>query len=262
MGYASRSKKLRRLAAERDRIITNVPEIVESIPEPEPVISTEPIAVAESGQLDVPATVTDPAKPKRRPGRPAKALRTLDRTPEAVLEPVGTDGLGLELRETQEEVLSADSDVWLTKAIEKHPTKGEGPRGRIAAWLMLRAVEPSITVKSAADKLGVSRQTLHSDIVKAVEQGWLKFDESLDQVRYQLIPKVIRNVNHFLDDGDRQVTIEMAKGTILKQFAEAEGFQENKQTTILALRLELPESTEQEPLALTGKIVAQPRQID
>ena len=209
-------------------------------------------------------TGPDKKAAKRRPGRPRKALSALDGPKEALPEPVGELGLGLGPSNPTEEVIEADSAVWLTRAVEKgQPVKHGGPRDRIAAWLMLRAVEPGITVKAAADKLGISRSTLHSDIVKAVEQGWLRFDESMDQLRYQVIPKVMRNLNHFLDDGDRQVTIEAAKGTVFKQFAEAEGLLDNKQVTILALKLEMPETPAgEQPLTLTGKIVGTPRDLD
>lgn len=259
MGRASRLKQLKRLAAERERALADVITVSEQ-PEPEPVA---PI-VTEPEPVDVSPAVPDTEEPKRRPGRPPKTLSTRDGQEETLPEPVGEFGPGLGPSDPQEEtVIEADSSVWLTKAVEKHPVKGEGPRGRIAAWLMLRAVEPNITIKDAAEKLGVSRRTLHSDIVKAVEHGWLKFDESMDQIRYQVIPKVIRNLNHFLDEGDRQVTIEAAKGTVFKQFAEAEGLQDNRQTTILALKLELPETPAgEQPLTLTGKIVGQPREID
>lgn len=214
--------------------------------------------------MDVAPAGADTKAIKRRPGRPPKTLKPLNGTEETLPQPDGGIGPGLGEANATEEVLEADNAVWLTKAQRQGaPQALGGPRERIAAWLMLRAVEPNLTVKAAAERLGVARSTLHSDIVKAVEQGWLRFDESMDQVRYQVIPKVVRNLNHFLDIGDRQVTIETAKGTVFKQFAEAEGLVDNKQVTVLALKLELPETPQgQEPLTLTGKIVGRPKEIE
>jgi len=80
----------------------------------------------------------------------------------------------------------------------------------------------------------------------------------MDQVEHLLIPKVINNLNHFLDAKDRTVTIETAKGTLFKVFQESKGISEASQT-VLALKIEQPEGMQTQ---VAGKIVGKPRIVE
>lgn len=132
-------------------------------------------------------------------------------------------------------------------------------RARIAGWLKLKLEQPDITLPEAARQLRTDRKTLNACILKAVEEGWLKFEDPISKIEYQIIPKVVRNLNRFLDEGDKTVTIETAKGTLFKAYAESKGISEAAKT-VLALKIEMPEGSLQTPL-ITGQILGAPRVV-
>lgn len=130
-------------------------------------------------------------------------------------------------------------------------------RERVAEWLKLRTDEPNITNRDAAQRLGIHPSTLSSDISKALKDGWLKLTDPLDQVEHLIIPKVLENLNYFLDARDQKVTIETAKGTIFKVFQDSKGINDAPQT-VLAIKMEQPDTSAQP----RGKIVGRPRIIE
>lgn len=145
---------------------------------------------------------------------------------------------------------------------EKYNTRDKSPRARIAMWLAVRAVEPGITNREIADRMGISVGHLRDLIYKARKEGWLQFSDPMDQIEYNIIPKVVDNLNYFLDKKDKQVTIETAKGTVFKQYQEANGLSDGSRTA-LAIKIEMPEpGTGAEPKIVAGHIVGKPRQIE
>lgn len=132
-------------------------------------------------------------------------------------------------------------------------------RARIAEWIQIRATEPELSNSDIAKRLGVAPKTLTNTIYKARKEGWLTFDDPLEEVEYGIIPKAVKNLNKFLDEGDRTVTIEVAKGTLFKQFQESKGISE-KATNIIAIRLEIPE-VGVEGIIASGKVVGTPKSV-
>lgn len=106
--------------------------------------------------------------------------------------------------------------------------------------------------------LGVSHSTLQASILKAVEEGWLKFEDPISKIEYQIVPKVVRNLAKLLDEGDKQVTLETAKGTIFKTYQESKGISDAPKT-VLALKIEMPEGDVPISTAVTGQILGTPR---
>lgn len=145
-----------------------------------------------------------------------------------------------------------NADLFVVSAAEP----AVAPRERISSWLQLKVIEPDITIAEAARKLRISSRALNASILRGVEEGWLRFEDPLSKIEYQIVPKVIRNLNRLLDEGDKNVTIETAKGTIFKQYQESKGLNEGAKT-ILALKIEMPEG-ENIP-KLTGQILGTPR---
>lgn len=153
---------------------------------------------------------------------------------------------------------------------DRYDHKDRSARGRIAEWIRLRATEPGISNKEVARRMGISPRTLGTIIYNASKEGWLKFDDPLEKVEYQIIPKVTRNLIKFLDEGNEKVTIETAKGTLFKLYQDSKGLNETSAQTVLALKIELPttptgEVVEGEVLpikAITGEIVGIPKQIE
>lgn len=133
-------------------------------------------------------------------------------------------------------------------------------KGRIADWLEMRAAEPGITNIEVAKRLGISTRTLNGYIYTANKEGWLKFEDPLDRIEYNLIPRVLDNLDYYLKQQDKQVTLETAKGTIFKIYQESKGVSEAPQT-VLALRIEQAPSDGKGEI-ITGVVVGKPRQME
>jgi hypothetical protein len=138
--------------------------------------------------------------------------------------------------------------------------ENETPRAYVARWLELRSKDPDLTIHEAARQLRISKRTLNAAIQQAVENGWLKFEDPLSRLEYEVVPKVVRNLNAWLDENDKTVTIEAAKGMVFPIYRESKGVNEAPQT-ILALKIESP-TNEQSSAVLTGQIIGAPRKIN
>ena len=150
----------------------------------------------------------------------------------------------------QTEVIDADAPL---------VTTGRTAKDRVAEWVAIRSMEPGIRNKEIARRLGIGEHHLNTLISRATREGWLKIESPLDRIEYEIIPKTVDNLNHFLDKKDKTVTIEVAKGTIFKQFQEAQGISE-RPTTVLALKIESPNyGSEPEVKIVTGTILGRPK---
>ena len=137
--------------------------------------------------------------------------------------------------------------------------KGLIARGHIAQYLYFRAIEPDITLKEVAERLDISLGVLKKHLAKARKEGWLHFEDPLERIEFEVVPKVVDNLIHFLDMQDKQVTLETAKGTVFKQYQESKGITENSMT-VLALKIEQP--TDNEPKVVAGTVVGRGRILD
>lgn len=127
-------------------------------------------------------------------------------------------------------------------------------------WLAMRSLEPTLSTKDIADRLGISVGYLRNLIYNARKDGWLSFTDPLDQIEYGIVPKVIDNLNYFLDAKDKTVTIETAKGTVFPQYKESKGISEAPHT-VLALKIEAPLPSDNVRV-IAGQIVGRPRQLE
>ena len=162
---------------------------------------------------------------------------------------------GLEPTKTPEgeEILNADIPAFVVE--------GRDARSRIAKWIEMRALEPGITNIEIAERMGIQAHTLNSMISRARRQGWLKFEDPMSKLEYEIIPKTIENLGHYLDKKDKYVTVETAKGTVFPQFKEKHGISDAP-TTVLALKIETAPRSDGELVdttVITGKIVGAPR---
>jgi hypothetical protein len=138
--------------------------------------------------------------------------------------------------------------------------ENETPRAYVARWLQLRGKDPDLTINEAARQLRIPRKTLNAAIQQAVANGWLRFEDPLSRLEFEIVPKVINNLNAWLDENDKTVTIEAAKGMVFPVYREAKGVSEAPQT-VLALKIESP-TGEQSSAIMTGQILGTPRNND
>jgi predicted transcriptional regulator len=133
-------------------------------------------------------------------------------------------------------------------------------RGRIADFITMRALDPKLTNKEIAEKLGISPTTLNNYISTAVKQGWLRFDDPISRIEHEIIPKTLDNLSHMLDEGSEKVTIEVAKGTIFHHYKESKT--EGKgPSNILVLNIETVAPPNIEVRSIKGTIVGAPKQL-
>jgi hypothetical protein len=150
-----------------------------------------------------------------------------------------------------------DLDISDVLYVDEAPTS---LRNRIVEWLKLRAEDPNITQTDAARKMGIAPKTLSAHISHATQQGWLKHIDPLARIEHEVVPKVLDNLNYYLDQRDKAVTLETAKGTVFKTFQESKGISDAPKT-VLALKIELPDHPSEQPV-MTGTVVGRPRQIE
>jgi hypothetical protein len=120
----------------------------------------------------------------------------------------------------------------------KFKTTRKNLRFHISRYVAFRATEPNLSNADIARRMGIAPNSLTVYLKRAVEQGILRFDDPIDKLEHEIIPKTLNNLSEFLDNKDKQVTIEVAKGTLFPLFREAKGLVENRQNTVLAIKFE------------------------
>ena len=136
---------------------------------------------------------------------------------------------------------------------------GRTERDYIALWMSLRFQEHNITNTEAARRMGIHPRTLSRYIQKGIKEGWLVFSDPLSRIEHEIIPKTLDNMSEFLDQKDKQVTIETFKSTVARHYQESKGVSDAPKT-ILALKIETADP-EDKPKAITGYIVGKAKEI-
>lgn len=129
-------------------------------------------------------------------------------------------------------------------------------RENVGRWAAMRMVNPNITFSEAAKELQISSRTLTRYVNTGTKEGWLKFDDTIDRIEHEIVPRVLDNIVHFLRLKDRTVTIEAAKGTLFKPYQESKGISDAPQT-ILALKIETVDPANVK--VVSGHVVGKPR---
>lgn len=136
---------------------------------------------------------------------------------------------------------------------------GPNHRDIIGQWLTYRYTEPTLTTPMIAEKMGMNPKTLYAIITKASKEGWLRFDDPMERLENEIIPKALNNLSELLDKKDKTATLETSKGTFFKQFQESKGVSDNK-PMILALKIETAAPTGP-TMVIEGNIVGRAKQI-
>lgn len=192
---------------------------------------------------------------KKLPAAPPKELASSSRKGLKTAQLGGTGEYSVAKAEAEAaakgEVLNAD---YLVAPV------GPTARSRIAEWIEMRIANPELGTPEIARRIGLSPHTLNAHIAKATREGWLKFDDPLARMEYQIVPKMLDGLDGLLDRGDKSAIIETAKGTVFKMYQNAKGIQDQPQT-VLALEIKMPEPGK-EPTIVIGQVVGKPREND
>lgn len=183
-----------------------------------------------------------------KPGCNCRACASRRRTAEAIALTTRDGRSSLAAKGSKQVGEAIEADFVIT---------GTTPRDRVAQWVALRQQEPGIKTSEIARRLGIVPHTLYATLTRAQKEGWLRFDDPLSRIEYEIIPKVLNNMSKFLDQEDKAVTIEAWKSTAAKHYLEAKGVTEAPQTFV-AIKIEAadPDSLK----VITGTIVGRPRE--
>ena len=160
---------------------------------------------------------------------------------------VGPDG---EVVAGDVKVLHAEPEV-LTPMV----ATGNSARDRVAQWIYMRSAEPGITNAEIARRLGIAPTSLNSILYRARKEGWLQIEDPLTRVELELVPKVVENLNYYLDRKDPRVTMDAAKGLLYPLWKQSQGVEDNK-VQVLGIKIEMPPDG---PSYARGIITGKPR---
>lgn len=131
-------------------------------------------------------------------------------------------------------------------------------RARVAQIVKYRI--QGLTNKEIAEKLDLAHGFVRNLISKAAKEGWLKFEDPIDRFENEIVPKVVDNIDYWIEKKDKRMTIEAAKGAGIFKSHQALRIDGAAPQTVLALKIEMPSNGE-EAKAVTGHIVGKPRQL-
>lgn len=118
---------------------------------------------------------------------------------------------------------------------------------RLTALKIVAMRQAGVSEEEIAAALGLSRATLAGYVYKASKNGWLDHDNPHDALEYQILHKVVRNLNEGLDAPKEmslqngmpvrtQVALKIGEGTMFKKFAQDQ--QAATPSTVVAIRIE------------------------
>jgi len=139
-----------------------------------------------------------------------------------------------------------------------HFTDMHSNRARVLRWIELRS--QGLTNAEIAPIIGITAAALRTTILRAAREGWLKYNDPRERFHNQIVPKVVDNIDYFIDKKDRTMTIEAAKGAGLFQSYQAIKVEGDTPQTVLALKIEPLEVSEQK--VLTGTVVGKARELE
>ena len=129
-------------------------------------------------------------------------------------------------------------------------------RARVVQIAALKA--HGMNLKQIAEKLGLQYGTVKGIVYKASKEGIINYDDPFERFEQQLLPKVVDNIEFWLDKQDKKMTIEAAKGGGIFKAHQAIRVEGETPQTVLALKIEMPPSGST-PKAITGRVVGKPR---
>ncbi len=109
-------------------------------------------------------------------------------------------------------------------------------RGRIVEFIGMRA--NGMSNVAIAKAMGIHPHTLNTHICKAIKDGWLKFDDPVSRFENEIVPKVVDNIDFFINQRDKTMTIEAAKGAGVFKSYQAIRTETTAPQTILAIKIE------------------------
>lgn len=132
-------------------------------------------------------------------------------------------------------------------------------KARLAQIAAFKAM--GLNLSEIADKLDLSYSTVKNIISKGNKLNLIQYDDPFERFENMLIPKVVDNIEYWLNEKDKKMTIEAAKGAGIFKAHQAIKVEGQAPQTVLALKIEMPEASGLESKAIVGHVVGRPRRI-
>jgi hypothetical protein len=110
-----------------------------------------------------------------------------------------------------------------------------------------------------AVKLDLSYQTVRNLVYKANKAGLIHYDDPMERFENLIVPKVVDNIDYWIGQKDKKMTIEAAKGAGIFKSHQAIQVEGIAPQTVLALKIEMPPETGLEAKTIVGHTVGRPR---
>lgn len=120
----------------------------------------------------------------------------------------------------------------LNPDVPQYVVKTKGIRTKIADYVQLRIENPDISYDDAAKELGISKNTLRNYVFRAVSEGWLRFEDPLSRLDFEIIPQATQVTLDALAAKDVKVAIEVMKGTVFPEYRAIRGTADAVNNTI------------------------------
>ncbi len=128
---------------------------------------------------------------------------------------------------------------------------------RIIAMQIIAMRISGMSDDEIAPLLNISRKSIAPYVYRAGKNGWLTLDQPKDRIEFELLHKVVRNLEEGLDAKPEAllntgmplrtaVALKVAEGTVFKQFSEP-ATQQIAQTAV-AIRIEMPAGAGQQQI--------------
>lgn len=134
-------------------------------------------------------------------------------------------------------------------------------KGRVASWARMKAEEPGITNKEIAERLGISINTLGSCLTKGRKEGWLAFEDPMNAIQYEMIPRNVEQMQALMEAGDQKAILSVFKELTAPAYREAQGISDGKSgdQMMIAIKIEMPPA-DQMPV-VRGVIIGEGRSL-
>lgn len=132
-------------------------------------------------------------------------------------------------------------------------------RARLAQIAAFKAM--GLNLVEVAERLDLSHSTVRNIVHKGNKLGLIQYDDPFERFENQIIPKVVDNIEYWIDQKDKKMTIEAAKGAGVFKAHQAIKVEGQAPQTVLALKIEMPEASGHEAKTIVGHVVGKPRRI-
>lgn len=173
-------------------------------------------------------------------------------------EPRGT-GIEQQRKEAEARLPPIDSNPDVIHADGFPPVLAADRSFRTRVLQIMALRQKGLSNQQIADRLGLQLSYIKTLVWRAGKEGWLKFEDPAERFENELMPKVVDNIAYWLDQKDKKMTIEAAKGGGLFKTHQSLKVEGQAPSQVLAIKIEMPPTGNMASTPTAGKVVGKPR---